>query len=155
VIGPAEVPKITQLDDAIAWPELAVLSAIVHGQRNDADEAAAVGVAALAAVARLDDTRNTLYADIVLAALGAAARQILEAQMRIEGYGFQTDFLRRAFAEGRVEATRHSLLVFLQSRGLEPTHDESQRIEDCDDLDRLESWVGRAATVQRVADLFE
>ena len=78
--------------------------------------------------------------------------------MRIEGYQYRSDFLRNAFAEGKVEgrleATRHTLLVVLQSRGLEPTHDESQRINDCDDIDRLEAWVARAATVQRVGDLF-
>jgi hypothetical protein len=58
-------------------------------------------------------------------------------------------------AEGRIEATRGTLLVFLESRGLDPTHDEQQRIETCQDLNRLEAWVGRAATVGRVADLFE
>jgi hypothetical protein len=46
------------VDDGRAWPELAVLSAIAHGKTAPPEDAAAIGVAALAAAARLDDDRG-------------------------------------------------------------------------------------------------
>jgi hypothetical protein len=50
VIGPAQVPRITDIERARAMPELAVLSAAAHGQEPDAAEIAHVAFRACAAL---------------------------------------------------------------------------------------------------------
>lgn len=158
VIGPAEVPMITRADEAQSWPELAVLSAIAHGKAAAPEDAAAIGVAALAAAANLDDERGPLYADMVFAALGSAARALLEAQMRIEGYEFQTDFLRRAKAEGiiegKAEGARQILVAILEARGFTPTPADLHRVHACTDEAQLERWARRAIVAESLDDVF-
>ena len=157
VIGPSQVPRITDPEDATS-PELAVVSAIAHAGSSEPSEAAAVSRAALTAIARLDDARHTLYADVVLAALAPAARAFLEAEMRIEGYEFKTDFLREAFAEGKQEGVtdgaRRVLLAILDARGLVLSADDLDRIARCADEEQLEAWARRAVAAQTVDELF-
>jgi hypothetical protein len=66
VIGPAQVPRITEIERARAMPELAVLSAAAHGQEPDAAEIAHVAFRACAA---LDSRQSALYADLIMARL--------------------------------------------------------------------------------------
>lgn len=91
VVGPSDIPHVTDLGTARAWPELAVLSALAHGKAADAFE---IGRAAVYAAANLDERRTALYTDIVLSALNAGARSALEALM-IEPYEWQSDFARK------------------------------------------------------------
>jgi hypothetical protein len=166
VIGPAEVPKIMRVEEGRAWPELAVLSAIAHGKTAPPEDAAAIGVAAIAAAAKLDDERGPLYADMVLTTLGSAARALLEAQMRIEGYEYTTEFLRRAKAEGKAEGiaegkaegiaegARRMLIAVFEARGWRPTPPTLQRIDACTDEGQLERWARRAIVVDDIDDVF-
>jgi hypothetical protein len=63
VIGPSNTPVITELPDATANVELAVLSAIEHGQSADIALAARTASAALLASAGIDAERSRLYID--------------------------------------------------------------------------------------------
>lgn len=95
VLGPTELPVITDREEAARSPELAVLSALAHGRGPQAE---AIGRAAIAVVDRLDDTRAGMYVDLVLASLEQAARQVLEALMH-GGYQFQSEFMRNLWAK--------------------------------------------------------
>jgi hypothetical protein len=91
---------------------------------------------------------------MVLAALGSAARALLEAQMRIEGYEYQTDFLRRAKAEGIAEGARRMLIAIFEARGWAPAPADLQRIGTCTDEAALERWARRAIVVDGIDDVF-
>ena len=93
VVGPDDVPRVTDAATAAAQPELAVLSALTH--RADP----AVGRAAFAAAAGLDAERSRLYADLIVTALGALAPKILEDLMD-QGYTYQSDFAKKYVAQG-------------------------------------------------------
>lgn len=84
---------------ALGCPELAVLSAILHGKGEHAE---AVGRAARQAAANLDDTRSNLYTDLVLYAVHAAARVILESLMS-HPHEYKSDFARRYYGQGHTE----------------------------------------------------
>ena len=71
VLGPAAVPVVTDRAEARRAPELAVLSAMAHGQRP---RGADVALAAMAAAGSLDDENARLYADLGFQHLGTAAR---------------------------------------------------------------------------------
>ncbi|MEU2213189.1 hypothetical protein [Streptomyces hygroscopicus] len=79
---------------------------------------------------------------------------------------FRSDHAQRAFAEvraearaearaeTRIEAHAEALLRILKARGLEVTAETRERIESCKDMDVLGTWLDRAATASRTADLF-
>jgi predicted transposase YdaD len=107
---------------------------------------------------------------MVLAALGPAARALLEAQMRIEGYEYKTDFLRRAKAEGVAEGraegkaegkaegiaegARRMLVAIFEARGWTPTPATLQRIGACTDEAQLERWARQAIIVDSIDEVF-
>lgn len=62
VIGPDEIPRIDDLEVAARMPELAALSALVHGSRADG---ARVVETAITALASLDDPNGAHYLDLV------------------------------------------------------------------------------------------
>ena len=76
IVGPETVPRITDAATAARSPELAVLSALVHGRE---EVAAAIGSAALVGLRALAADRRKLYVDLVLSTVNEAARVILEA----------------------------------------------------------------------------
>ena len=102
VLGPATVPIVREEQHALANPELAFLSVLVHGQ---GPEALAVAKAALVAAASLDEDRATLYADLILNQAPGAVHAALEALMNIPGYEFQSDFFKGRLENARITTT--------------------------------------------------
>lgn len=103
VVGPSNTPVISGAQEARENVELAVLSAIEHGQSRDVALAARVASAAIVASADIDAERSKLYLDLILISLSQHAPQVLEAAMNSLGYEYQSDFARRYVAQGRAE----------------------------------------------------
>ena len=103
VVGPSNTPAVTDLREAEGNVELAVLSAIEHGQSADVALAARIASAAIVASAAIDAERSRLYLDLVLISLSKNAPELLEATMNSLGYEYQSDFARRYVAQGRAE----------------------------------------------------
>jgi hypothetical protein len=156
VLGPDRVPVVTDAGTAGAAPELAVLSAMAHGDHPDREK---VLHALLVALRTMDHDHASLYADIVLATLPEATRHYLEALMALGTYEYQSDFARRYFAqgktEGKTEGEAAALLAVLAARGIEVPAEARDRITGCTDLDQLDTWVRRASTASSIGDLFE
>jgi hypothetical protein len=103
VVGPSNTPPVTDLQDAKENVELAVLSAIEHGQNTDVALAVRIAAAAIVASAAIDAERSRLYLDLILISLSKSAPEVLEATMNSLGYEYQSDFARRYVAQGRAE----------------------------------------------------
>lgn len=146
VLGPAQVPVVTDPGQAAQSPELAVLSTIAHSTHPDRDK---VFHSLLTALQTVDAAHTTLYHDLVLAALPKAARHHLEALMNTGTYEYQSEFVRKHVfqgrAEGRIEEAAKALLAILTARGIEVSDDARAHIAACTDLDQLETWIHRAA----------
>ncbi len=99
VLRPSGVPEITDENKAREDPELAVLSAMAHGQDADSAKSAQIAVAAHLASVGLDEDRSRLYFDLVLSSLSEAARRALQT-MDPAKYEYRSDFARRYVAEG-------------------------------------------------------
>jgi hypothetical protein len=110
VLGPAGVPEITDEVAARADPELAVLSAMAHGQDRDTAKAAQIALVAQMASLGLDEDRSRLYFDLVLASLSEAARQELKT-MDPAKYEYQSEFARRYVAQGRADMVLRQLAL--------------------------------------------
>jgi hypothetical protein len=148
VLGRAEVPVVTDPELARRQPQLAVLSAMVHGERSGQQ---GVFEALLAALEVVDHSHAKMYTDIVLMALPAAVRGYLEVFMTTMPYRYQSDFARRYYAEGEAKA----VLAFLDARGIEVSDPVREDITSCTDLDQLDTWIRRAVTADKVQDLFD
>ena len=103
VVGPSNTPAITELEDARENVELAVLSAIEHGQSTDIPLAARIASAAIVASADIDAERSQLYIDLILICLTENAPEGIEATMNSLGFEYQSDFARRYFGQGKAE----------------------------------------------------
>ncbi len=170
VIGPSEVPRVTNVAEALARPHLAVLSARVHAKGPDG---LAIARAALQVLAALPDDRDVVYLDVIWSALDAAARLVLEAEVNFENYVPTNPFyhwalekgviqgreeglergLEKGREAGRGEGERDALRVILRTRGLTPSADNEARIDACGDVAVLREWVARAVTATSVDDV--
>ncbi|MET9516127.1 hypothetical protein [Streptomyces sp. NPDC002994] len=137
VLGPHNVPAITDPAAAADNILLATLSAITHGKAPDANAVLKALAAGLRAVGK--DTASIV---LELAELGlgtAAVAQIWRHLM---------------FIEGRLEARMEDILLLLTQRGIDVPDDTCERITACIDLDTLGVWLTRAITVSSAEDLF-
>ncbi len=163
VLGPAQVPTV-DVELARRHPELAVLSVLAH---RDEPIALELGRALLSACDGLDESRAELYADIVFGFINEAARRALEAEMNLENYEVQSEFLRNLKADarargealgqarGRLEALGRAVLKVLQARHLPVTEAQRLTISACNDSDALELWLERAVTAPSADQLFQ
>ncbi|MEZ4450331.1 MAG: hypothetical protein R3B09_12710 [Nannocystaceae bacterium] len=156
VLGPDEIPIITDFDEARRSPELAVLSALAH---VDAPEVVDIAAAALAASHDLDNDRGILYPDAILARVGGLARKILEKLMQSGRYEFQSDFAKKYFAEGKAEGKAEGeaqiLLQILQFKGFTIADALREQVAACRDPAQLEAWVDRALRASSLAEIFD
>jgi len=104
VLGPSTIPKIVDLEHAVAAPELAVLSAITHAKNKDAVEASHIAGMAMTAVRNLDQA--VLYGDVIWTSLSKAARRSLQQAMDLGKYEFKSDFAKKYIKQGRSEGIK-------------------------------------------------
>jgi hypothetical protein len=160
VLGPHEVPVITEAQLGVTAPELTVVSAVVHGAGPDGEK---VFAAMLERLECIEVKRAQGYIDEVLAVLPEAARHLLEAMMTAGTREFKSDFFRRAYgqgeakgkAEGKAEGEAKMIFAVLSARGITVPDDVRTRITECTDLDQLEAWGRRAATATSVEEVFD
>ena len=145
VIGPAQVPWVS-LERAHREPVMAVLSALVHGNRPGGVRVAA---AALTAIAGLPGARARFFADLIMASLDAAAQRALEDEMQSGKYEYRSEFARRYVGQGREEGdlrTARAILLGFLERRFGPVGDPLRRcIEACTDRERLVALVYEVA----------
>ncbi|WP_281404373.1 hypothetical protein [Pyxidicoccus fallax] len=155
VVGPDAIPVLTDVQEARREPELAVLSAMAHGQ---GEVGQAIAQAVMGAVVGLEGERVRLYVDLVVSSLNEAARHALEELMRSGTYEYQSEFARRYVAQGRQEGLQEgekvALLEVLDARGLKVDAEARQRIQECTRPAQLKRWLRRAVVVQSVQELF-
>jgi hypothetical protein len=106
VMGPAQVPLVTDPAQAQASPELAVLSVIAHGGEPEVVE---VGRVAIDAIANVDESRKRLYTDLIFEKVAPEFSRILKEYV-MENWEPRSEFLRELNAEARAEARAEALV---------------------------------------------
>jgi hypothetical protein len=156
VLRPSSVPLISTVDEARKAPELAVLSAMVHGGGR-VETAVDVALAASAVALELGRDRFLLYFGLIFTALGEAARKAF--QMDPQGVRLFDESQKQSFEQGRSEGRTAdraaAVLDVLEARGLAVTAAQRERILGTKELETLTRWLRRAATVATADALFE
>ncbi|WP_437634279.1 hypothetical protein [Sorangium sp. So ce854] len=169
VLGPAVIPEITDPADAEQDTELAVLSAVAHG---NGPSGLTVVQAALAALGRLDQAHAMVYFQVIWNGLREPMRQALEAlvmERQIEGEATFPPFVQRlidrgklegmregelkGMREGRLEGKRDTLLRLLARAGIVLTEGESARIQACTDIVILDRWIENVLGAKTAAEV--
>jgi hypothetical protein len=157
VAGPDAIPVVMDEQAARQDPELAVLSAMAHGHKEEVG--VAIVQAVMSAARGLDDERSSFYVDLAVSSLSEAARRALEELMKSGKYEYQTEFVRQWIAQGleqgRQEGEVEFLLEVLSARGLEVDDAARQRIMVCTDLVQLKLWLRKALTARSTQELFD
>jgi hypothetical protein len=161
VLGPGDIPRITDAEAAAQDIGMAVLSALTHGPSEGSEE---VLDAVMAALDTIDPERGGRYAEYLLSELKDHVRAFgyLEHLMMTSEYKFSNPYSDRLRAEGEakgeargeLKGLREALLLVLAARGIEVSADVRRRVVACSDLDTLNQWTGRAAIVSSAEDLF-
>jgi hypothetical protein len=142
---------VTDLQDAQENVELAVLSAIEHGQSSDIPLVARIASAAILASADIDAERSRLYLDLILISLLANAPEAVEATMNSLGYEYQSDFARRYFGQGKAEGRVEITLKLLALR-FGPLPDATQtRVRSAQDA-QVDAIAERLLTAQTLQE---
>jgi hypothetical protein len=150
VVGPGDIPKVTNLETARRSPELAILSALAHGAAETEElEVGLAGFAAADALRSIDEVRAAMYHEIIRRRLPAWVLQALEEQMQIKGFEFTSEFARKHRAEGKAQA----VVAVLEGRGLPVSDDERKAIVACRDTERLDRWLAIAGTAASAAEI--
>ncbi len=157
VAGPKAIPVITDAKVAEGDPELAVLSAMAHGE-DEPDLAVRIAITADTVAASLDPDRALLYSDLIRISLGEAARRAFEALMATGNYQYQSEFHKKHHALAKAEVTAEGkaedVLAFLEARGINVSAEQKERIQACTDLELLHRWIRKAATITSADELF-
>ncbi|MGK4002435.1 hypothetical protein WMF31_07420 [Sorangium sp. So ce1036] len=161
VLGPTVVPEITDPAGAEKETELAVLSAVAHG---NGPNGLTVLQAALAALGRLDQERAMVYFQLIWDGLREPMQQALEAlvmERQIEGEAKLPPFVQRlidrgmregklegmregkleGMREGELKGKKETLLRLLARAGIVLAESESARIQACSDIAILDRWI--------------
>jgi hypothetical protein len=158
VLGKTLVPVVTDPSQAERCPELAVLSAMTHG---DSDAALDIVKAAVPAIEKLDGERSSFYYDLIYHSVNEAVRRALELMMKDYVYTspLATKWIGVGREEGRDEGGRagaaRSLLTVLRVRGMDVPDKTRERILAEKDIKRVERWLERAAVASLLDDVLK
>ncbi|WP_335984138.1 hypothetical protein [Streptomyces sp. CA2R106] len=148
VLGPHNVPVITDPDDAVRDVPLAVFSAITHGHSRDADT---MLKALSSALRTLDDDTATIFRELTELGLGTGpAAQIWKDLMAID-----TSFFRSASSQKlRAEGITRGLFILVESRGITLTDEQHAKAAACEDPAVVDVWFRRALTATTAEEIF-
>jgi hypothetical protein len=169
VLGPSVVPVITDQAEAKQESELAILSAVVHG---NGPNGLTVVEAALSALGKFDAEHAAVYFQIVYDALREPLRRAVEAlimerqseakpgfppfMQELIDRGKHEGELRgelRGELKGELKGKRDALLRLVTRAGIVLAEDDRARIFACMDPATLEQWVENVLGAKTAADV--
>jgi hypothetical protein len=163
VVGPDEIPRVADLDEARRRPELAILSALAHAREGEAFDLALAGFAASDALRAVDEDRATLYHEVIRQSLPARLLHELDRHMQIKGFEFTSEFARKHRAEGvaegvakgKAEGKAEAVVAVLEGRGLSISDETRQTLLACRHAETLDRWLAAAGTVGSSDELLQ
>jgi len=159
VIGPGDLPAITDPEEVRRCLPLAFLSGIVHGLEMTA---VPIGLALAHVIDGSRDEDLGLYWDAFLASLDEPVRKELEMLLQRNKWEPRSDWGKGFFdqgkatgrAEGRAEGRATALLMVLEHRGLAVSTSVRDQVMACTDLVVLDRWLRRATVGDSLEGIF-
>ncbi|MFS8068053.1 MAG: hypothetical protein ACMG6S_16990 [Byssovorax sp.] len=158
VLGPSVIPEITDPAKAEQEPELAVLSAVVHGNGS---KGFAVVQAVSAALFRFDARRASADFRLVYEVLREPVRRALIMERPTNERTLFPLFAQRlidrgkfeGLREGEIMGKRSALLRLLARAGIELAEGDRASILACADPEMLDGWLENVLGARTAADV--
>ncbi|MEV7285403.1 hypothetical protein AB0O01_12690 [Streptomyces sp. NPDC093252] len=160
VVGPHNLPIITDPRTALKKPALAVLSALAHARGRE-------GLAILEAIAKAlqqlletDPGSASYFFEFLEITLGdtPSGEEWSRIMTFVSYFPGRGTVRERAYLEGKAEGEARGrakgILLALDVRGIAVPDAARERITTCTDLDLMGLWMERSRTVERAEDLF-
>jgi hypothetical protein len=145
VVGPDQIPVITDPEEVRHRAALGVLSAVTHGDDDPrVPRALHDGLGSIAP----EEARK--YTEHTLLLLGRHGQRLLEELLKTETYRYSSDWTESLKAESRAE----DILRLLTLRGVDIPEETRERISTCRDHDQLSTWFDRSVTITHIDELF-
>ena len=152
VLGPHNVPVVTDPLTAAEDIPLATFSVITHGKDPNA---AAILKALATALKTIDEDTAQIFAELTELGLGATpAAHLWRDLMSVDLNFFRSQTSQRLREEGRTEGRAEYIIRALDRHGVELTDEARDRILHCTDLELLDLWFDRALNATDARDLF-
>ncbi|MEU4836987.1 hypothetical protein [Nocardia testacea] len=161
VLGPHNVPVVTDPNLASADIPLATLSAITHAKDAGVDAILRALAEALHGLGNEEDLH--VFAELTeLGLANTAAADTWSKLMSVDLSFYRSKTSQRLRAEGRAEGRVEGKLEdvidktlrLLQARGITVPAAAEERIRSCADLDVLDRWFDQAITASDIAEVF-
>ncbi len=160
VLSPANLPKVSSVEEAKSKPGLAILAALLHGGVDDDIQEAYRTLRALHDTAPSpQEAMDRIW--WLLGLLGGILTEtsftelqrliMLNPEMKFIP---RTEFERQPFYRGKAEGKAEAVLRVLAARNLSPTEEQRQAVLACRDQAQLERWLDAAVATPSVAALF-
>ncbi|MFC6012889.1 hypothetical protein [Nocardia lasii] len=166
VLGPHNVPAVTDPTEVLADLPLAALSAITHAREPEIGEILESIIVAFRR--RGCDDETEFYAELIEQGISHTdAAQLWRDHMDTDLSFFRSESARRLRAQGREEGREEgieegvaqgvarSVLTVLTGRGIELSAAQRELLVATDDLDQLNIWLLQAVTATRAGELFD
>jgi hypothetical protein len=158
VVGPDNLPRITDSAQVIADPYAAVLCALMYAHDP---EISGILESIAAALPELGNEQSSKFLiDYIDRGLqGTTAQEIWRKTLSIIPITgtYRSELAMESRAEGRAEGlaggTTRSVLLVLDRRGITVSPEARARITACTDVDLAETWVVEALTVASADEL--
>ena len=156
VVGPGELPEIESVEQALAHPELGMLTALARLGARDAgheDDVARV----FAGILRSKASRlRSIYLSLLHGIATGTLRSTLDELLEANGMGSALEIIfNDGKAEGEARGEARAILKILRQRGLEVDAAAELRIRETREIDLLDRWLERALEARSVQDIFE
>jgi hypothetical protein len=164
VLGPENVPSVTDPEEARLDATFAVFSALTHSRDAELD---AILEALVGALNTIDRDTALILMEITEVGLGGTVGQQKWRDLMIKQLTpYMSEFRRQGIeeglaeglaegrAQGLAEGRTEAILQVLDKRGIAVDDESRERIVSCTDLDILGAWLDRSFTATQVSDLF-
>ncbi|MBL9106204.1 MAG: hypothetical protein JNL82_35100 [Myxococcales bacterium] len=164
VRGPDQIPRITDPIVAAATPELAVLSASIHGADPGGRE---VVETALSVLPSLPPSEARMYNLFIHRALSVAAIERLREEImyfsdmkemvdnwKFDEHGMPLSGYEVLIKPMLIEERRRFILDAVTARGLGNSDEIRARVDGCVDVEVLRRWAHQALTARTADEIF-
>jgi hypothetical protein len=161
VLGPRQIPPITDPGEALECLELATMSVMVHGAQREVSESF------MTALAKVEVGDAVQYYEYAFRLASTDVRRFLEDMVSSTTWPVYSPFAKEHYghghsdgraegkAEGKAEGEVAMLLIMLKARGIAVTAEAEARIVECTDLSRLAHWGERASIATTLGEVFD
>jgi hypothetical protein len=152
VLGPGNVPVITDPDQASRDLTLAAFCAMTHARDRNIDD---ILEALARALGSADQDSIRYYTELLEIGLGDTPARATWKELTMIGTFFpgRGTMIEKAFLEGEAKGKAQLITRVLRGRGIAVSPQTEQRIMECQDLDVLDVWFDRALTATGAEDL--